>query len=131
MKYLSNTLLLILFNLLIHGNATAQGGMKEEMQAADSALRSTLKDSLQVSDETVTALFSIRDGFFNKSNEIYANGTPSIKEQDSRIRTLRKETNESIKALLGNNIYNRYVQMIEVRIRKRNSNKQPLALYPN
>ena len=130
MNRLFKWLFLSVLTIGISQNSKAQN-TPEELQAkqsADSLQRIKMKDSLQISDEAITQIFAIRDSMVQKINVVRSNSTLSSEEQDLQVSSIRNDTNESIKAILGDEKYLQYLDMIRNSLRQRNKiNELPLA----
>lgn len=121
----------ILIAIISCHNASAQEEADRQaiQQRLDSIQRIVMKDSLQVSDATITEVFTIRDGYFQKAKLLRADNTLTAKEREDKMDGLRRMTNENIQGKLGEAAYFRYVQMIRQRSQNRNStyDTKPLA----
>jgi hypothetical protein len=97
-------------------------------QSVDSFQRVKMKDSLQITDQVVNQIFAVRDSMVQRINSVRSNSALSSSEQDIQVSSIRNETNEAIKAILGEEKYLRYLEMITNSLRQRNKvNELPLA----
>jgi hypothetical protein len=109
-------------------SAVGKSQQLTEKQQADDGQRKLMKDSLRISDQAVTQIFSIRQSYFLKSETIRADSSISLQEKQIQLQKLRDDTNNGIKRVLGDALFEKYTQMI---LRRMNSHygttKQPLA----
>jgi|SRR5882724_4882257 len=97
--------------------------------SADSLQRTMMKDSLDASDSAITSVFSIRNNFLLRSDQITMDSTLNDAQKNSAMQLLATQTNEGIKNALGNTAYEHYTDMIRRRMTNRpnGSGQQPLA----
>lgn len=113
--------------LFTTNNLNAQG--TSETANTDSIQRILMRDSLQMSDGLINEVLAIRHNYFISAEQIRSNGNLNPEQQNNQIQTLRAQTTSGLKALLGTELYERYSEMIERRMRLRNPalNSKPLA----
>jgi hypothetical protein len=109
------------------GNAKSQSIKSPEQIEADSLQRILISDSLQIDDSIITKLFYIRDNYLQQVIQIRLDSTLSDLQTDNAISLIRTQTNDRIKELLGEEIYEKYTQMILMRMRKKSIVGSPLA----
>jgi ATP-dependent protease Clp ATPase subunit len=108
--------------------ATTSSGQQAINPGADSVQRIMMKDSLQIGDSVITAIFLIRNNYLMRAQAIRADALLTATEQDKAAKSLGLETNQSLKRLLGAAVYNRYKEIIVNRMRSRiRANNGPLA----
>lgn len=78
----------------------------------DSVQRAWMKDSLNLSDQTITTVFALRDTAFARTERIRENQSLTSSKKNVAIRILRNETAEAIKNTMGNAAYIRYLELI-------------------
>ena len=79
---------------------------------SDSVQRKWMKDSLGLSDQTITQVFALRDTCVNKTERISTDPSFSQAEKSDLLRALRTDTNNAIRVLMGEMIFQRYTEMI-------------------
>ncbi|HEV8283662.1 MAG TPA: hypothetical protein VGQ09_05090 [Chitinophagaceae bacterium] len=125
MRLTSNVVAILILMML---SAVGKSQQLTEKQQADDGQRKLMKDSLRISDQAVTQIFSIRQSYFLKSETIRADSSISLQEKQIQLQKLRDDTNNGIKRVLGDALFEKYTQMI---LRRMNSHygttKQPLA----
>lgn len=78
----------------------------------DSIQRSWMKDSLSLSDATISQVFNIRDSSIVRTEKINADSTLFQWEKSDMVQAERKVSLESIQSLLGDVMFQRYLDMI-------------------
>ncbi|MEO7982655.1 MAG: hypothetical protein ABI688_01110 [Bacteroidota bacterium] len=101
--------------LFFSGDLDAQGSSTTVQ--ADSIQRIMMRDSLQISDSLITEVLVIKHNYFTQTEQIRSNVNLTTSQQNSEMATLRTQTTNNLKSLLGNEIYERYTQMIARRMR--------------
>lgn len=88
-----------------------------------------MKDSLQIDDAIVSKIFEIRDSMDVKVSFLRKDLLLTAVEKESKIAVVRKNTNASIRKLLGDKEYEHYKDMIVRRLKKNADtvDKAPLA----
>ncbi len=95
----------------------------------DSIQRIIMRDSLSVSDETITAIYAIREEYFQKVKQVRRDTALTLAEQENKLQQLRKKINDGIREHLGEKAYEHYLQMIRGKVKKRTgqTDTKPLA----
>lgn len=129
MKTKNLLLIVVLFALGFSYTSALNGQVTKtvEQKQIDSSQRNVMRDSLKITDLQITLILEIRDNYFKKANAMILNDSLDRPEQNSEISELRNETNESIKILLGPVVYEKYIELIRIRMRKRNAAGTALA----
>lgn len=83
-----------------------------QKQKADSIQRKLMKDSLNLSDQVITQVFTTRDNYSIQADQIHANQTLSPGEKSAALAALRLDTNNAIKELMGETAFQKYTEMI-------------------
>lgn len=111
------------WSINLHAQETGQNS------EADSLQRILLRDSLQISDSLITQVLALRHNYFIAAEQIRSNESLDASQQNNQAQALRTQTTNSLKALLSDELYERYTQMITRRMRSRNpaNNNMPLA----
>lgn len=119
----------IAWSFILFTNAlNAQFSEQELRQKADSAQRLLMKDSLQISDGTVDQIFSVRDEMYQKINAIRSNTALTAAQQDQQVSVVREQVNEGIRAILGEQKFRHYLEIIRNKLRQQNMQSEvPLA----
>lgn len=122
MKKTYKRILIGLVILAISHTFTANGQAikTSEYNRIDSAQKIMMRDSLQISDSLITKIFALRDNYFQKVNQVRLNNQLSEQQQNNEAQIIRKQNIESIKDLLGSDVYVKYVQLIKNRMQKSN-----------
>jgi len=102
----------------------AQGN---EQQQRDSIERVVLKDSLQLTDSTITILFQIRTYFFSRTAELESDTLMSSMLKEVMAKQYATTTNQRIEQLLGAVKYEAYIAFIRRSMARMNL---PPALTP-
>jgi len=113
--------------LFLSYSLNAQGAT--ETANTDSIQRILMRDSLQMGDGLINEVLATKRNYFISVDQIRSNGSLNPEQQNSQIQTLRAQTTTNLRALLGNELYERYSAMIERRMKLKNPafNKKPLA----
>jgi hypothetical protein len=85
---------------------------RQERAYTDSIQRTILQDSLGLPDTLVSRVFTIRNDHLLNVDRIYGDLSLSQGERSSMLQTLRKETTEAIRQLLGDETYDRYMRLV-------------------
>jgi len=118
---------IIFLTSLIIGSFETAFAQEATNDSADSLQRKMMKDSLNVTDSVITAVFNIRNNFLVQSNEINGDTTLSEDARTTAMQMLISETNLGIKNALGTEAYDHYILII----RRKSANRQPLASQHN
>lgn len=78
----------------------------------DSIQRNWMKDSLSLSDAIISQVFTIRDSSIGRTEKINSDSTLFHWEKSDRIQFERKNSLESIRSLLGDVLFHKYLDMI-------------------
>jgi len=100
----------------------------ESQQSIDLIQRQMMKDSLQISDATVSQIFAIRDNMITQIIGIRKDSLLTEADKETQIASIRTRTNNSIKQALGDRKFQLYIDMIRRWVSKRTGqNTDPLA----
>ncbi len=116
--------------LLFAGKAWSQPTSQGISQGSlDSLQRRMLKDSLSVSDGIIDTISMIRTQFREATAAVYQETGLSEEQRRQRFAILKDNTNQQVKDLLGNTLFNRYLHLIQgVRQRRGNpTGSNPLS----
>jgi hypothetical protein len=108
-------ILLSITMLFVLVSARAQEGTI--MNRLDSIQASLMRDSLNVSDSTIIAFLNTKNNFTSSAKAIRSNQSLTPAQQVAQVQQLRMQTNNSLRSLLGNELYERFIQMIGRRTR--------------
>ena len=86
-----------------------------------------MKDSLHVTDAVITQVLNSRNNYFRKIEEVHKNIELTNLQQHKEVSILKKYIKDDIRLILGNEIYNKYVEIIKNRMRKKSVIGEPLA----
>lgn len=78
----------------------------------DSIQRVWMRDSLSLSDSIISQVFALKDTCFAQTLRIRSNTSLTPAAQIQSVSYLRKETEDAIKDLMGENTYADYKEMI-------------------
>lgn len=90
----------------------------ELKRQADSIQRISLRDSLNFDDSMITQIYAIRDSMLNNIQQLREDFNVPDSEKEIKITDLKNQANENIKKVLGDEIYQNYLEMIRKRIKK-------------
>lgn len=111
--------------LLVFTSANAQ---VENQQTIDSVQRKIMKDSLQISEEVTSQIFSIRNAMTAGIIALRTDATLQSPDISSQIISVRNAANSGIRQILGERKYEQYTKMIRRWVSRRtNRNTDPLA----
>jgi exopolysaccharide biosynthesis protein len=129
LKSIPQLLLILLITTGMSHTTCAQSTVSAdaEMRQADSLQRRMLRDSLQMSDTTITLLYALRDRYLKKAAAVRSDTSLSAEKQNAINDALKSNTNASIRVMLGDGLYDRYTLMIRRRLDKRRLVKSVLA----
>jgi len=84
----------------------------------DSIQKKLMRDSLQMSDSVIIEFLNAKNEYLISVRQIRLNGALNRRQQNDQIQNLRFQTNNALRVMLGNEIYDRYIQMITRRMRQ-------------
>src|SRR5215216_3818468 len=117
----------LLFICLSQGSEAQLTEIQLTQQRADSLQRIIMKDSLGITDEQVTQVFTVRDTLLQKTKLIRSNASLTVEQQNGLVTDIRNQANNNIQAILGQTAYQHYLDMILRKLAFRNTGTDPLA----
>src|SRR5262245_45340624 len=101
--------------------------LRAQQPAVDSMQKVLMRDSLSLNDSIIEKVILSRVNYLKNAEEVRLNQGLTTDQQNAAISALREQTNENIRALLGEEKFQRYMQLIRNRMRKRNPADTALA----
>ena len=116
-----NKLSLLIAMLLLAGAKASIAQVDPATQhEMDSLQRIVMKDSLGIDDAVVSHVFQVRNSYFIGVQNIRVNSSLTSLQKETEIHSIRMQTDEQIKSVLGIEAYEKYDRIIKGKLGRRN-----------
>lgn len=103
------------------------GKLLHAQQSIDSVQKVLMHDSLGLCDNLIAKVVELRQGYFQKAIALRSDTSLNDEQRQAGIKLLRSQTNSGIKILLGEQVFEKYKQMIHDRIKRHSMKGEVLA----